>query len=104
VQWHNPTLTGCPLASIRVAPQLQVAVRVLVVCVLLGGPLVEVEIRSCTVAFRNVPMFETESVSANEPTEDLVTAHGTMVLAVLIWLLWVTFLVLGHTYPDLLAF
>jgi hypothetical protein len=30
VQWHRPTLTGWPLTSIRMAPQLQVAVRVLV--------------------------------------------------------------------------
>ena len=49
-------------------------------------------------------MFESEFVSANEPTQDLATAHGTMALAVLIWLLWVAFLVLRHKYPDLSAF
>jgi hypothetical protein len=28
VQWHRPILMGGPLASIRMAPQLQLAVRV----------------------------------------------------------------------------
>jgi hypothetical protein len=36
VQWHRPTLTGWPLASIRMAPQLQVAVRVQVIRALLA--------------------------------------------------------------------
>jgi hypothetical protein len=28
MQWHRPTLTGWPRASILIAPQLQLAVRV----------------------------------------------------------------------------
>jgi hypothetical protein len=37
VQWHRPTLTGWPLVSIRIEPQLQVAVRVSGMAVLFGA-------------------------------------------------------------------
>jgi hypothetical protein len=49
-------------------------------------------------------MLETRSVPTGELTEDLATSHGTMVMAMLIWLLWVAMLVLRHNHPELSIF
>jgi hypothetical protein len=49
-------------------------------------------------------MIETTSLPVSEPIEDFASSHGTMFLAMLIWLLWVGLLVLRYNHPQLSIF
>jgi hypothetical protein len=51
-------------------------------------------------AFRKIPSSKLGPCLQTQPTEDLGPSHGTMVQALLIWLLWVALLVLRHTFQP----